>query len=190
MPKPLLAITQGDPSGIGPETIVGAWTQPAMHETCRAVVVGHPGILQRAVNLLRTRARIWFVDASDKSEELDKLVSSPEVIPCLPVGSDDALETPPATIDRRGACRLRGEGRTTPLLDRTNYWGEPHLSPDGQHRGHASPQQLRATSTRKQVSLIFLMLLAMTISHEAGHGFGLTAWHQDGYLPRRVSRRS
>ena len=64
MSKPLLAITQGDPTGIGPETIVGAWARPEMHEMCRAVVVGHPVIFERAVELLGTRAKVVRVQES------------------------------------------------------------------------------------------------------------------------------
>ncbi len=94
--KPLLAITQGDPAGVGPETIVGVWRQPAMHELCRAVVVGHPKIFERAVHLLQTGAKVVPVDSPDQ------ISSTADVIPCLPCGSDDAAETPPATIDPRG----------------------------------------------------------------------------------------
>jgi 4-phospho-D-threonate 3-dehydrogenase / 4-phospho-D-erythronate 3-dehydrogenase len=94
--KPLLAITQGDPAGVGPETIVGAWRQPAMHELCRAVVVGHPKIFERAAELLGIGAKVVSVTS------LDQVASSPEIIPCLRCGSDDAADVPPAAIDPRG----------------------------------------------------------------------------------------
>jgi 4-hydroxythreonine-4-phosphate dehydrogenase len=105
MPKPLLAITQGDPTGIGPETIVGAWANPALHTACRAVVVGHPKIFERAVSLLKTNAQVIPVSgasASDIRAALTKVESSSNVIPCIPCGSDDALSAPAATIDARG----------------------------------------------------------------------------------------
>ena len=44
----------GDPAGIGPEIIVGAWTETVVHEWCRPLVVGHPEILRRAVALWQT----------------------------------------------------------------------------------------------------------------------------------------
>src|SRR6188768_3455596 len=94
--KPLLAITQGDPAGVGPEAIVGAWRGPAMHEHCHAVVVGHPKIFERAVELLKTGAKVVPVTSPDQ------LASSPEVIPCLRCGSDDAADVPAATVDPRG----------------------------------------------------------------------------------------
>jgi 4-hydroxythreonine-4-phosphate dehydrogenase len=110
MLKPLLAITQGDVTGVGPETIVGAWVRPEMHEHCRAVAVGHPAIFQRAVDLLGTGARVvsgrWSVLSGQKIDirgpNGEEITSSPEVIPCLPCGSGDALAAQPATIDARG----------------------------------------------------------------------------------------
>ena len=107
MLKPLLAITQGDVTGVGPETIVGAWARPEMHELCRAVAVGHPAILQRAVDLLGTGAKVVSVQGSTEGsgfrvQDLESCTSSPEVIPCLSCGTDDALAAQLATIDARG----------------------------------------------------------------------------------------
>ena len=52
--KPLIAVTQGDPAGIGPEIIVGAWSETVVHDYCRPVVVGHPEVMCRAVDLWQT----------------------------------------------------------------------------------------------------------------------------------------
>ena len=48
MEKPLLAITLGDPAGIGPEVIVKALAQAAVYATCRPLVIGDQRILARA----------------------------------------------------------------------------------------------------------------------------------------------
>jgi len=98
--KPLLAITQGDPTGIGPETIVGAWARPEMHEMCRAIVVGHPGILQRAAELLRSPAVIHVESGIRHRNSV--IASSPTVVPCLPCGRDEALAAKPAVVDAHG----------------------------------------------------------------------------------------
>ena len=52
-PKPVLAVTMGDATGIGPEVVVGAWPDVRIHECVRPFVVGHPEILRRAARLLR-----------------------------------------------------------------------------------------------------------------------------------------
>lgn len=46
--KPLVAITMGDPAGIGPEIIVKALLEPEVQAMCRAVVVGDLGVLLKA----------------------------------------------------------------------------------------------------------------------------------------------
>lgn len=113
--KPLIAVTVGDPAGIGPEIIVGAWTETVVHEWCRPVVVGHPEILRRAVDLWQMGLRVVEVNSPDQ------VPPSPGVIPCLPCGSDDVLAVVPGTLDARAgqaaydavvtATRLALDGR-------------------------------------------------------------------------------
>ncbi|MDR1799334.1 MAG: 4-hydroxythreonine-4-phosphate dehydrogenase PdxA [Bifidobacteriaceae bacterium] len=45
---PVLAVTAGDPAGIGPEITVMTVTDPAMRAKARAVVYGDPAVLERA----------------------------------------------------------------------------------------------------------------------------------------------
>jgi 4-hydroxythreonine-4-phosphate dehydrogenase len=94
--KPRLAITLGDPAGVGPETIVGAWREPSVHAWCDAVAIGQPGILRRAVRLLDASVKVVEVDCVEEAR------SDPETIPCLASGSADAIDVPPAQIDARG----------------------------------------------------------------------------------------
>ena len=50
--KPILAITIGDPSGIGPEVVLKALAHPGVYEACNPLVIGDRRILDRAmVNL-------------------------------------------------------------------------------------------------------------------------------------------
>src|SRR5437867_2565997 len=119
MTKPRIALTMGDPAGIGPEIIVGAWSDPAIHEFCRPLVVGHPEILRRAVRLLKSRAQVIQVETPEQS------VASADVIPCIKASRNDALEITPGTIDARGgqaaydaliaATRLALDGRVDAL---------------------------------------------------------------------------
>jgi 4-hydroxythreonine-4-phosphate dehydrogenase len=96
MAKPCIAITLGDPGGIGPEVIVKAWSSPLVHGFCRPLVVGHPEILWRAVRLVGSRARVVQIGLPQEARP------SSEVIPCLKSGRDDVLDVPPGTIDPRG----------------------------------------------------------------------------------------
>ena len=95
MQKPLVAITMGDPAGVGPETIVGAWADPVFHDHCRAVVVGHPEILRRAAGLLAADVTIVEVGSPGEVEPASR------TLPCLAAVADEALEIRPATVDPR-----------------------------------------------------------------------------------------
>jgi 4-hydroxythreonine-4-phosphate dehydrogenase len=50
--KPVIGISMGDPSGIGPEVIVKAFLKRSVYKQCKPVVVGDSGVIQRAVDFL------------------------------------------------------------------------------------------------------------------------------------------
>ena len=52
MGAPLIAVTMGDPAGIGPEIIAKTFADPGFGDEGRALVVGEPAILERAIHLL------------------------------------------------------------------------------------------------------------------------------------------
>jgi 4-hydroxythreonine-4-phosphate dehydrogenase len=49
----IIAITMGDPAGIGPEIVVKSLSDKTVYERCRPIVVGDAGVMQRAVALLK-----------------------------------------------------------------------------------------------------------------------------------------
>jgi len=135
--KPLLAVTMGDPAGVGPETIVGAWSDQALHERCRMVVLGRPAILRRAADLLGNSLDVIEVSSPEAAS------SSPPALPCLAVGSQDAEAAKPAEIDARGGqaaydalvdagrLALAGsvDGIVTAPLNKAALWAAGHHYP-------------------------------------------------------------
>jgi len=95
MTLPLIAITLGDPAGIGPETIASAWQRAEVHAFCRPLVVGHPEIMRRAAKLLA--APLEVVEIRSPGEA----TGNPRVMPCLRAVADEAAEVPPGVIDAR-----------------------------------------------------------------------------------------
>lgn len=61
--KPAIAITMGDPCGIGPEVVVKAMADPQVHATCRPIVVGNVYAMEQAVSL--TGAPVKIKETSD-----------------------------------------------------------------------------------------------------------------------------
>jgi 4-hydroxythreonine-4-phosphate dehydrogenase len=52
MDAPLIAVTMGDPAGIGPEIVARTFADPGFGDEGGALVVGDPAMLERAVRLL------------------------------------------------------------------------------------------------------------------------------------------
>ncbi len=50
--KPILAMTMGDPSGIGPEVVLKALAHPDVYDRCNPLVIGDRRILERAMSAL------------------------------------------------------------------------------------------------------------------------------------------
>src|SRR5687768_17589269 len=91
MQKPLIAITMGDPAGVGPEVIAGAWPQLLGH--CRPLVVGHPEIMRRAVELLRLPIAVEEIDSPETASPAQAKM------PCVKAVWDHVIDLPPSTIN-------------------------------------------------------------------------------------------
>lgn len=62
-PRPLIGITMGDPVGIGPEIIVKAFQEHALHERCRPLVVGDADWLTAVNHQLGNPLRIHCISS-------------------------------------------------------------------------------------------------------------------------------
>ena len=60
--KPILALTMGDPVGVGPEIMVLALADAAVHQVCRPLVLGDLPALERACRHLAPGLKIRVVD--------------------------------------------------------------------------------------------------------------------------------
>lgn len=60
--RPLVAVTMGDPAGIGPEIVVGALARPDAQDELRALVVGDVGRLEQAREIVGADVRIAAVE--------------------------------------------------------------------------------------------------------------------------------
>ncbi len=76
---PRLALTMGDPAGVGPEILAAVWDDPRLFEACRPIVLGDRGVMARATELLGTACEA--VAAAGWTEGFDR--ASPGVMPCL-----------------------------------------------------------------------------------------------------------
>jgi 4-hydroxythreonine-4-phosphate dehydrogenase len=135
--KPLVALTIGDPAGVGPEVIAGAWSDARIHQWCRPLVVGHPEILRRACALVAPGVEVREISSPEDA------TPTPQLMPCLRACRDDAADVPPGVNDARGgqaaydalvaAARLALAGRVAAIvtapLSKAALWQAGHHYP-------------------------------------------------------------
>ena len=58
MAKPIVAVTMGDPAGVGPEVVLKALAHPAVGRSCRALVFGDWEVLRRTEKKIRSGVKL------------------------------------------------------------------------------------------------------------------------------------
>ena len=93
--KPHLAITMGDPAGIGPEIVARALAQRELREACNPVVLGDPRLIFRAMELVGAGLTIRTVQTARGAG------GDPETLDVLPAGELPPGTLKPGTLDAR-----------------------------------------------------------------------------------------
>ena len=111
--RPILALTMGDPCGVGPEIVAVSATRAETLASCRPIVVGSPEILREAAALWRVATQVVAFDSMDEavrqaSSDDPTVRPSSERILCVRTGppfAEDSIRTgvlPAGKIDARG----------------------------------------------------------------------------------------
>ncbi len=114
MRPPLIAVTMGDPAGIGPEILAKTFAEGDFREEHRAVVVGDAKMLERAARLLDLPLRANVVDGPEDARfepgTVD-VIPETELPEDLPFGELDARAGDAAFRYVERATELAGDGR-------------------------------------------------------------------------------
>ena len=84
-PRPVIALSGGDPAGVGPEIIVRALEGGELHGQARIVVLGDPGIMAKAIDLLGSRAGL------NQIEDPEQGLFAPGTIDLIPCSAVDPV---------------------------------------------------------------------------------------------------
>lgn len=90
--KPIIAITLGDPCGIGPEVIAKALSMREVTNRCTPLVVGNADILRKAIALTTKGPSIEVVRSTAE------MTAKPECISVLDMENFDAMDVQPGQI--------------------------------------------------------------------------------------------
>jgi 4-hydroxythreonine-4-phosphate dehydrogenase len=94
--RPIIAITTGDPAGIGPEVVVKALTDKTIYEMCRPLVIGSSSVIRAAIHMLKITAQIQTVEKA--AETMGKY----GVIDVLDMHNPDCSQVKPGQLSE--AC--------------------------------------------------------------------------------------
>jgi len=95
MNRPTVAVTMGDPAGIGPEIVARALAERELREACNPVVVGDPRLMFRAMELVRGGLTIRTVQTALGAG------ADPETLDVLPAGALPPGALAPGSLDSR-----------------------------------------------------------------------------------------
>lgn len=118
MARPLIAVTMGDPAGIGPEIVARTFAEEGFHDDNRALVVGDAKVLDRAARLLDLTLRLNVIsgpeDARFEPGTADVLAAT-DLPEDLPFGELDARAGDAAFRYVEAATNLASAGRVAAI---------------------------------------------------------------------------
>ena len=168
MKPPLIAVTMGDPAGIGPEILARTFAKKNFREENRAVVVGDAKRLERASRLLDLPLRVNVVEepegAGFEPGTVD-VISETDLPGDLPFGELDARAGDAAFRYVERATRLAGEGRVAAVTTAPLNKEAMHLA------GHKYPghTEILAELTATKNYAMMLVTDELKVIHVSTH---------------------
>ena len=168
MTPPLVAVTMGDPAGVGPEIIAKTFADPDFHARNRALVVGDAGMLKRAAQLVGLPLEINEIpdpeDAAFTPGTADVLRVG-ELPPDLPFGELDARAGDAAFRYVERATGLASAGRVAAIATAPLNKEAMHLAGHG-YPGHT---EILADLTGTEDYAMMLVTDELKVIHVSTH---------------------
>jgi 4-hydroxythreonine-4-phosphate dehydrogenase len=168
MATPLIAVTMGDPAGIGPEIVAKTFADPGFRDENRALVVGDPAILGRAAKLLELPLRV------NEISEPGEAAFEPGAVDVLAVG-ELPEDLPFGELDARaGEAAFRYVERATELASagRVGAIATAPLNKEAMHlAGHKYPghTEILAELTDTEDYAMMLVTDELKVIHVSTH---------------------
>ncbi|MDE2766502.1 MAG: 4-hydroxythreonine-4-phosphate dehydrogenase PdxA, partial [Chloroflexota bacterium] len=164
--RPLIAVTMGDPAGVGPEITAKALANPKIRAACRAVVVGDLGTMERAAGAVGLTVTAVELDALDReTDEVQVYDPWGRDLRDVPVGMIDARAGAAAAQAVIAATNLALDGRVAAIV--TAPINKAAINAAGyQYAGHT---ELLADLTDSPGARMLLVAPGLRVIHNSTH---------------------
>ncbi len=165
-PRPLIAVTMGDPAGVGPEITAKALVNPKIRAVCRAVVVGDLRTMERAAGAVGVGVAAVDVDALDRGvDEIQVYDPWGRDLSEAPVGIVDARAGAAAAEAVIAATKLALDGRVAAIV--TAPINKAAINAAGYH--YAGHTELLADLTDSPGARMLLVAPGLRVIHNSTH---------------------
>jgi 4-hydroxythreonine-4-phosphate dehydrogenase len=138
MAQPLIAITMGDPSGVGPEVILQALADPQLRRCCTPLVVGDLRAMQRAVKVCGSTLQLATVGAA--AEAVGLPVEALALLPLTELADEDIRYGHPSERAGDAVYRYIRHAAELCLTNQVAAMATAPISKQAMHRaGHHYP---------------------------------------------------
>ena len=102
--RPKIGITMGDPTGIGPEILVGALASGQLEQECHPIAIGRSKVLRAAASTMRAEIEIRSFDTCQQAIDasLQRNGKRDRTVFCVETGLAEADRATEPRIDARG----------------------------------------------------------------------------------------
>ncbi len=164
--RPLIAVTMGDPAGVGPEITAKALANPKIRAVCRAVVVGDLGTMERAAGAVGVDVAAVDADALDRGgDEIQVYDPWGRDLSEAPVGMVDARAGAAAAEAVIAATKLALDGRVAAIV--TAPINKAAINAAGYH--YAGHTELLADLTDSPGARMLLVAPGLRVIHNSTH---------------------
>ncbi len=128
--KPTLAITMGDPSGIGPEVVAKALARSSFHRICNPLVIGDPFILRQTIQELGLDLQVVEVGEGENRGKAGTIF----LLPAYPLPISKSPRLPQREESARASFTYLKKGAQLALTGRVHGLVTGPVSKEAIHR--------------------------------------------------------
>ena len=164
--RPLIAVTMGDPAGVGPEITAKALANPKIRAVCRAVVVGDLRTMEWAAGAVGVNAAAVDLDALDRGiDEIQVYDPWGRDLSDVPVGMVDARAGAAAAESVIAATKLALDSRVAAIV--TAPLNKAAINAAGYN--YAGHTELLADLTDSPGARMLLVAPGLRVIHNSTH---------------------